>query len=105
LFTTLNLENFLKEHIGEWWTPSEIGKELGVDLRTVKNVIWKLDSTIPKGWRLDMAERGKRLYCVRMVRDIEGSDNVIKAEISDVKDSRIGVHKSSEITQTLLKPL
>lgn len=100
MFTTLDLENFLKEHEVEWWSPSEIRIELGVDLRTVKNVIRKLDSMNHKGWRLDIAERS-RLYAVRMVRDIEGSENLIKAEISEVESKRIRVPLSSEKKITL----
>ena len=84
-----DLDKFLKEREGEWWTPYEIKNELGSDIRTVKNVIRRLSrrpwETTYKGWRLDVAERGKRLYVVRMVRNIEGSENLIKAEISEVE--------------------
>ena len=84
-----DLDKFLKEHGGEWWTPYEIKKELGGDIRTVKNVIRRLSrrlwATTYKGWRLDVAERGDRLYVVCMIRDIEGSRNLIKAEISEVE--------------------
>lgn len=84
-----DLEKFLKEHKGEWWTPYEIKNELGCDIRTVKNAIrrlsWRPWETTYKGWRLDVAERGARLYVVRMVRDVEGSENLIKAEISEVE--------------------
>ena len=83
-----DLEKFLKEHKGEWWTPHEIKTELGGDIRTVYNVIrslirrpWEMTK---KGWRLDVAER-RRIYCVRMVRDIGGSDNLMKDEISKKK--------------------
>lgn len=90
LFSHRDLEKFLKEHEDEWWTPYEIKKELGVDIRTVKNKIRILDGrsweTTYKGWRMDIAERGDRLYVVRMVRDIEGSRNLINAEISEVED-------------------
>ena len=89
MFNVWDLEKFLKGREGEWWTPHEIGKELGVDIRTVKNVIrrlgWRPWETTYEGWRLDIAERGDRLYVVRMVRDIEGSENQIKAEISEVE--------------------
>ena len=81
----MDLENFLKEHEGEWWTPYEIGRELGIDIRTVKNVIRRLDSMTHKSWRLDIAERGDRLYVVRMVRDIERSRNRIRVHISSKK--------------------
>ena len=89
MFSHRGLETFLKEHEDEWWTPYEIKKELGVDIRTVKNKIRILDGrpweTTYEGWRLDVAERGPRLYVVRMVRDIEGSENLIEAEISEVE--------------------
>jgi len=78
----------LKEHEGEWWTPFEIKKELGGDIRTVKNKIRILNETswetTYKGWKLELAERGDRLYVVRMVMDMEGSTNLIRAEISEV---------------------
>lgn len=90
MFSHRGLEMFLKEHEEEWWTPHEIRKELGVDIRTVKNKIRILDGrpweTTYKGWRLDIAERGTRLYVVRMVRDIEGSMNLIRVEASEVED-------------------
>lgn len=79
MFKTSDLENFLKEQEGEWWSPSEIGKALGVDLRTVKNVIRRLDSMTHEGWRMEKAER-ERIYCVRMVRDVEISRKLIKSE-------------------------
>ena len=89
MFSHRDLEKFLKEHEDEWWTPYEIKKELGVDIRTVKNKIRILDGrpweTTYKGWRLDIAERGNRLYVVRIVRNIEGSENLIKAEIAEVE--------------------
>jgi len=89
LFDIWDLETFLKEHEGEWWTPYEIGKELKVDIRTVKNTIRMLDrrpsKTTYEGWRLDIAERGDRLYVVRIVRDIEDSKSRIRAEISEVE--------------------
>ena len=88
MFSHRDLAKFLKEHEGEWWTPYEIKKELGVDLRTVKNKIRNLNEslleTTYKGWKLDIAERGDRLYVVRMVMDREGSTNLIRAEISEV---------------------
>ena len=61
MFSRRDLAIFLKEHEGEWWTPYEIKKELGVDLRTVKNKIRILNETSRettyKGWKLDIAER------------------------------------------------
>ena len=100
-----DLDKFLKEREGEWWTPYEIKNELGSDIRTVKNVIRRLSrrpwETTYKGWRLDIAERGKRLYVVRMVRDIEGSENLIKAEISEVEripvDSLENIFKNRDL--------
>ncbi len=84
-----DLDKFLKEREGEWWTPYEIKKEMGSDIRTVKNVIRRLSrrpwETTYKGWRLDIAERRKRLYVVRMVKDVEGSEKLLKAEISEVE--------------------
>ncbi len=84
-----DMDTFLKEREGEWWTPYEIKKALGSDIRTVKNVIRRLSlrpwETTYKGWRLDVAERGKRLYVVRMVKDVEGSEKLLKAEISEVE--------------------
>jgi len=89
LVNAVDLEKFLKEHKGEWWTPHEIKTELGGDIRTVYNVIRNLIrrpwERTKKGWRLDVAERGDRIYCVRMVRDLEGSENLIKDEISTKK--------------------
>jgi len=102
LFKILDLENFLKEHESEWWTPHEIGKELGIDRRTIKNVIRRLDIMTHGSWRLDIAERGNRLYVVRMVRDVEISRNIIKTEASKVKCNRIRVNKSSKLKQTYL---
>ena len=94
-----DLANFLKEHEGEWWTPFEIKKELGADLRTVKNNIRDLNETpwetTYEGWKLDIAERGDRLYVVRMVMDMEGSTNLIRAEISEVNG--IPVERLEEI--------
>lgn len=81
MFKTSDLENFLKEHEGEWWSPSEIGLDRGADLRTVKKVIRRLDNMSHKGWVLDIAERGDRLYVVRMVRDVEISRKLIKSEV------------------------
>lgn len=98
LLKTSDLEDFLKEHEGEWWSPSEIRKKLGVDLRTVKNVIRRLDGMTHKSWVLDIAERGDRLYVVRMVRDIESSRSLVK---SDVKGKRIRVPTSSKEKLTL----
>jgi len=101
LFTTSDLEFFLKEREEEWWSPNEIALRLGVDLRTVKNVIRRFHSMTHNGWVLELAERGDRLYCLRMVRDIEGSENVIKTEISEVKGKRIHPQISSEKKHTL----
>ena len=88
MFRRRDLAKFLKEHESEWWTPYEITKELGVDIRTVKNKIRTLNEspweTTYEGWKLDIAERGDRLYVVRMVMDMEGSRNLIRAEISEV---------------------
>ncbi len=90
MFKTLDLENFLKEHRGEWWSPNEIGLKLVVDLRTVKNVIRRLhEQGTLEGWVLELAERGERLYVVRMVRDIKDSENLIKAEIFEVENNSI----------------
>ena len=78
MFNIRDLEKFLKEHEGEWWTPYEIKKEMGVDIRTIKNKIRNIGQTSSwttyTGWRLDIAERGDRLYVVRMVMDREGSN-------------------------------
>ncbi len=88
MFSRRVLAQFLKEHEGEWWTPFEIKKEVGGDIRTVKNKIRILNEspweTTYDGWKLEIAERGDRLYVVRMVMDIEGSTNLIMAEISEV---------------------
>ncbi len=100
MFTTSDLENFLKEREEEWWSPNEIGKELGVDLRTVKNVIRRLDSMTHEGWRLDIAERGNRLYVLRMIR-VENSRNLFKAEVSEVEGKRIHPQISSKKKPTL----
>jgi len=51
--------------------------------------------TTYKGWKLDIAERGDRLYVVRMVMDREGSVNLIRAEISEVNG--IPVERLEEI--------
>ncbi len=88
MFKTLDLENFLKEHIGQWWTPNQLGKELSVDIRTVKNVIRRLDVMTPQGWKLVIAERGDRLFCIHMERDMENSGNIVKAEVSEVEINR-----------------
>ena len=100
MFTTSDLENFLKEH-EDWWSPNEIGKALGVDLRTVKNVIRRLDNLTHEDWVLELAERGKRLYCLRMFRDIEGSENLIKVEIFEVDGKRTRPKISSKEQQKL----
>ena len=84
------LVKFLKEHEGEWWTPYEIKKEFGCDIRTVKNNIRYVHATAwnthHKGWRMDVAERGKRLYVVRMVRDIEGSKKILMQQLKEAKE-------------------
>ena len=89
MFKILDLGNFLKEHGEEWWTPYQIGKELGIDIRTVKNVIRRLDRMTHKGWKLVIAERGDRLFCVRMERDLENSGNLVKAELSRMEGNSI----------------
>jgi len=43
---------------------------------------------------LELAERGDRLYCLRMVRDIEGSENLMKAETFEVDGNRIRIPTS-----------
>ena len=80
---------FLKEHEGELWSPNEIAKALKSDIRTTKNRI-NANRLLPyytsyRGWRLDVAERGKRIYAVRLMRDLEGSRARIKADISEVQ--------------------
>ena len=87
--TWRSLINFLREHEGEWWSPNEIAKEIKSDIRTTKNGItanrlWHY-YTFYEGWRLDVAERGKRIYAVRAIRDLEGSRAKIKADISEVQ--------------------
>ena len=100
MFTTSDLENFLKEH-EDWWSPNEIGKALGVDLRTVKNVIRRFHGMPHDGWVLELAERGARLYCLRMFRDIEGSENLIKVERFEVDGKRTRPKISSKGQQQL----
>ncbi|GAJ14940.1 unnamed protein product, partial [marine sediment metagenome] len=49
------LVTFLKEHEGEWWTPYEIKKEFGCDVRTVKKTIrYVAGDVLNEGWRLDV---------------------------------------------------
>ena len=59
------------------------------DIRTIKNRInahrHRPYKTTYEGWRLDVAERGKRIYVVRLVRDVEGSRAKINAEIAEVQ--------------------
>lgn len=100
MFSIFDLVNFLNEHIEEWWTPYEIGQELEVDTRTVKNVIRRLDRMTHNGWVLDISER-TRIYAVRMVRDLEGSESLKKTEISEVEDKQNRNHTSPK-KQTLL---
>ena len=80
---------FLRKHEGEWWTPNEVAKALKSDIRTTKSRIHanrlRPYYTSYEGWRLDVAERGKRIYAVRMMRDLEGSRARIKADISEVQ--------------------
>lgn len=104
------IKKFLKEHAEEWWTPHDIKKELGGDIRTyirgIRSLSRRPGEMTYKGWKLEVAARAHeqedRIYAVRIIRYIEVSDNVIKAEISEVKVSRIGVHTSSKIKQTQL---
>lgn len=97
----MDLENFLKEHEREWWTPHQIGKKLGVDIRTVKKVIRRLDKMTHNGWKLVIAERGDRLFCVRMKRDIENSGNLVEAEVSELDGKLIRVPTPSPKQKTL----
>jgi hypothetical protein len=80
---------FLRKHEGEWWTPNEIAKAMKSDIRTTKNRInanrHRLYYTTYEGWRLDVAERGKRIYAVRLMQDVEGSRAKINAEIAEAQ--------------------
>lgn len=81
---------FLREHGGEWWSPNEIAKATKSDIRTTKNGIRANRImhyyTTYEGWRLEVAERGKRIYALRMILDLEGSRAEINAEMSEVQD-------------------
>ena len=84
-----DLVHFLSGHVGEWWTPNETAKAMKSDIRTIKHAI-RLCQQYPyqttyKGWRLDVAERGKRIYAVRLMRDVEGSKAKISALIAEVQ--------------------
>ncbi len=59
-----------------------------------------LDTTY-KSWRLDVAERGDRIFCVRMERDLEHSGNLVKAEVSEVDGNRTRPKISSKGQQKL----
>jgi hypothetical protein len=80
---------FLRKHDGEWWSPNEIAKAMKSDIRTTKNRInahrYLPYYTTYEGWRLEVAERGKRIYAVRLMLDLEGSRAKISAEISEVQ--------------------
>ncbi|GAG98764.1 unnamed protein product [marine sediment metagenome] len=92
LFKTSDLENFLKKKEGEWWSPNEIGKKLGVDLRTVKHVIRRFNDFNHEGCRFEIAERS-RLYAVRLVPE--------RSELPKVEDKGIRVPPSSKEKLTL----
>ncbi len=74
------LADFLREHQGEWYSPHEIHKMGGGDIRTVKKRIdhlanpphWAADN----GYRIEIARRGGRVYCVRFVRGVKGERGV-----------------------------
>ena len=99
------LVKFLKEHEGVWYSPHEIRKELGSHIRTVYKMIRRLSErpldTTYKSWRLDVAERGDRIFCVRMERDLEHSGNLVKAEVSEVDGNRTRPKISSKGQQKL----
>ena len=86
-----DLDKFLKEHIGEWYTPHEIAKEWKSDIRTVKNCIRILRNRpyelTCEGYRLEVAER-RRLYALRTVKDAEASIKKVEEEIAEVKRIR-----------------
>lgn len=83
-----DLDKFLKDHIGEWFTPHEIAKESNSDIRTVKNCVRSLRyrhyETTYKGYRLEIAER-RRLYALRIVKDVEHSINLVQEEMLEVE--------------------
>jgi len=102
----MDLQKFLREREGEWWSPHQIHKEQGVDIRTVKKAIRDLDKMTHKGWKLVIAERfiaerGVRLWCVRLERDMENSGNLVKAKVSNVEVDRTRPQISSKKEQTL----
>jgi len=83
-----DLTKFLKEHTGEWFTPHEIAKESNSDIRTVKNDIRILRNrpyeTTYEGYSLEIAER-RRLYALRIIKDVEHSIKLIQKEIVEVE--------------------
>jgi len=97
----MDLASFLQFHEGQWFSPYEIARETKHDIRVIKNNISRLQRTsywtAYDGFRLDVAERGKRIYAIRMVRDIENSVKQVDAEIEKIKGSD---YKSIEEIET-----
>jgi hypothetical protein len=120
-FSEKELADFLTKHEDEWWTPNEIAKENKVDIRTIKNVIkrlsyslsetytgveasndlyrgWiyadSLSSTAYRGFRIEVVER-RRIYAVRMVKDVPWSTAKVDEKISGIQ-KRISVLQSMQ---------
>jgi hypothetical protein len=119
-FSEKELADFLTKHRDEWWTPNEIAKENKVDIRTIKTMIkrlsyslgetytsvessndyhrrWiyahSLSSTAYRGFRIETVER-RRIYAVRMVKDIPWSTAKVDEKIS-------GIQKSISVLQSV----
>jgi hypothetical protein len=119
-FSEKELVDFLIKHQDEWWTPNEIAKENKVDIRTIKNIIKRLNYSLSetytsiealndpyeswiyanslssaayRGFRIEVVER-RRIYAVRMVKDIPWSTAKVNEKIS-------GIQKNISVLQTM----
>ena len=104
--TWFELADFLREHEGEWFSPYEIHRKGGGDIRTVKNRIERLANTsywtVDTGYKIEIAQRKKRIYCIRFVKDIENSIKFITGQMAEVKGINENIKNAQEANFELL---
>lgn len=104
--TFWGLADFLREHQTEWYSPYELHKRGGGDIRSVKNKIARLANTsywtTKTGYKIEIAQRGERIYCVRFVKDIENAVKFIKGQITEVEGLNENIKDTREADFELL---
>ena len=102
-----DVKDFIRKHEGEWYSPNEIHNETKSDLRTVKNSVSRLTKTsywtTYEGYRVEIAQREDRIYCVRLVKDIENSVRLIKEEMAEVEGIKENIESVRDVDLGLLE--